>query len=49
MANMTGVVKAYNSSKGYGFFIPDDGSPDVFAHFSYIVSGSSGAHFHRFY
>ena len=31
MANMTGVVKAYNSSNSYGFFIPDDGSPEAVA------------------
>lgn len=38
----TGTVKFFNTTKGYGFIQPEDGSKDVFVHISAVER--SGMH-----
>jgi CspA family cold shock protein len=40
-ADLTGTVKWFNESKGFGYITPDDGSKDVFVHFSAIQGNGS--------
>jgi CspA family cold shock protein len=38
----TGTVKWFNSTKGYGFVMPEDGSKDVFVHISAVERSGLG-------
>jgi len=39
---MQGTVKWFNNAKGYGFIGPEDGSKDVFVHYTGIASVRAG-------
>ena len=42
MARITGTVKWFNATKGYGFIQPEDGSKDVFVHISAVERSGIG-------
>ena len=39
LIEITGVIKWFDASKGYGFIVPDDGGPDVLLHVTCLRRG----------
>src|SRR4030088_410976 len=36
LVEISGIIKWFDASKGYGFIVPDNGGPDVFLHVSVL-------------